>query len=90
MKTMIKIFRDMDFDSPNSFIATVDDSFESLVKEKFPKAYLKRYSDDVWYYYQVRIKTGWFSSKPLGDTHYFQDQAWESAYKTITNENQTF
>lgn len=29
---------------------------------------------------------GWFKSEPLGDKHWFQDQAWRSALNNIVKE----
>lgn len=52
------------------------------VLELNPKAFLKR-TVEKYYTYQVRIRTGWFSSKPLGNKHWFKDQAWRSALESL-------
>ncbi len=81
---MNKFIRDIDYDGSGGYysITTTDDSYEAAVKKLCPKAFMKRTVNDQ-YVYQIRKKTGWFSSEPIGDTHYWKDQAWESAYKSL-------
>lgn len=59
-----------------------EEEAKKKVLEKYPKAFIKR-TVDKYYVYQVKVRTGWFSSKPLGDKHYFADQAWRSALNNI-------
>ena len=87
------INRDISWDGPGSGYYTVEevDKHESLVLMRCPKAFLKRTTDRngkrAWYVYQVRISTSWFTSKPLGDTHLFPEQAWSSAFTALNKKD---
>lgn len=79
----MRLIRDIDCEGPDSYIITTDDTAEGLVRTKYPKAFVKRIVKYDSYCYQVRISTSWFTSKPLGDTHLFKDQVWDSAYQNM-------
>lgn len=84
---MRTFLRDMNYDTASSGTMTTNDDCESYVKRMCPNAFMKITigKKPKWYIYQIRIRTGWFTSKPLGDEHYFRDQAWASAYKKLVD-----
>ena len=79
---MVRLYRDITWEG-GSFAGMSlkgDEDFEALVKEKYPNAYIDKFVKKGSNVYRAKVKTGIFSSKVLGDTHFFQDQVWKSAY----------
>ena len=87
------INRDISYEGNGSGYYTAEevDKHQALVQERCPKAFLKRTTQRSGkrpcYVYQVRISTSWFTSKPLGDTHFFPEQAWSSAFTALNKLN---
>lgn len=53
--------------------------FKAEVLKKHPKAYMYK-STSFLCTYQIREPKMWFWSRPIGNCHLFEDQAWASAY----------
>ena len=83
------IQRDLEYSWNGSGTTTTEQVYaEYAVKKKYPKAFLKRTTDksSKYYEYHIRVRIGFLKYKQLGDKCYFQDGAWNSAYKTIATQ----
>jgi hypothetical protein len=59
---------------------SLDENFcKEEVLKRHPKAFVKK-STSFFDAYQVREPKRWFGSRPIGNSHIFEDQAWASAY----------
>lgn len=60
----------------------MDIDYEKEVKKIHKSAFLRK-TVSTWNVYQVCIPKYLILHEGIGDTHFFKDQAWESAYNKI-------